>query len=50
LAASFPVPPQGQIVADYIIESTAGGINSSGGSGFATGHRADCTAGFSEQL
>jgi hypothetical protein len=33
LAASLPFPPQGQLVADYIVESSAGGISSSGGSG-----------------
>ena len=36
LAASLPFPPQGQLVADYIVESSAGGVNSSGGSGFAS--------------
>jgi hypothetical protein len=35
LAASLPFPPQGQLVADYIVESSAGGVSSSGGSGFS---------------
>ena len=35
LAASLPFPPQGQLVADYIVESSAGGISASGGSGFS---------------
>ncbi len=39
LAASLPFPPQGQLVADYIVESTAGGISSSGGSGFTTDYQ-----------
>jgi hypothetical protein len=34
LAASLPFPPQGQLVADYIVESNAGGVSSSGGSAF----------------
>ena len=32
LAASLPFPPQGQLIADYIVESSAGeGISTSGG-------------------
>jgi len=36
LAASLPFPAQGQLIADYIVESNAGGgVASAGGSGFA---------------
>jgi hypothetical protein len=50
LAASFPIPPQCQLVADYLVAAGAGGVNASGGSGFATGYQqGGGGAGFSEQ-
>lgn len=39
LAASLPIPPQAQLVADYIVEAGSGDIGSSGGSfpGYSSG-------------
>jgi hypothetical protein len=48
LAASLPFPPQGQLVADYIVESNVGGVSSSGGSGFVTDHQQTGGSGFGE--
>ena len=31
LDSGYPFPSQGQIIADYIVESSTGGISSSGG-------------------
>jgi hypothetical protein len=39
LAASLPFPPQGQLIADYIVESNLGGASASSGSGFATDYQ-----------
>jgi len=61
LAASLPFPPQGQLIADYIVESNVGGISSSGasgvvneyqqagGSGQVPDHQQSGGSGFSEQ-
>lgn len=49
LAASLPFPPQGQLIADYIVESNAGGVTSSGGSGFLTDYQQTAGGSFSNQ-
>jgi hypothetical protein len=49
LAASLPFPPQGQLVADYIVESNAGAVSSSGGSGFLTDYQQTASTGVAEQ-
>ncbi len=61
MAASLPFPPQGQLIADYIVESNVGGVSSSSGSGIvtdyqqtsgsgpATNYQQSSGSGFSEQ-
>ena len=49
LAASLPFPPQGQLVADYIVDSSAGGVSPSGGGAFHNECQQISGTGFSEQ-
>jgi hypothetical protein len=45
LAASLPLPPQGQLVADYIVEAGGG---SSGGSGYPNDYQQSGGGSFGE--
>ena len=48
LAATLPIPPQGQLVADYIVEAGGGGIGSSGGSGYPNDYQQSGCGSFGE--